>query len=131
MLLDDLSDLLTTGGITDTIYKGYMAEKPDDAFSLIETGGMAPIHAMSSGPGNAQLEVPGFQLVRRSSSYATARDGIQAAFDLLDGLSERTINSTRYSYVEATQSPFSLGRDESQRSLLVVNFLAYKEPTAG
>ena len=129
MLLDDIADLLTTGAISTTIYKGYMAEQPDDAFGIIETGGMAPIHAMSSGPGNAPLEVPGFQLIRRSSSYATARSGIQDAWDLLDGLSERTINGTRYSYVTSMQAPFSLGRDESQRSQLVVNFLAYKEPT--
>ena len=129
MLLDDISDLLSTGSITTTIYKGYMAEQPDDAFSIIETGGMNPVHAMSTGPGNALLEVPTFQIMRRSASYATARTGLQAAFDLLDGLSERTINNTRYSFVTATQSPMALGRDESQRSLLVVNFTAYKEVT--
>jgi hypothetical protein len=126
MLLDDIADLLTTGAISTTIYKGYMPEQPDDAFSVVETGGLGAVHAMSTGPGNALLEVPGFQLVRRSSSYQTARSGMQDAFDLLDGLSERTINSTRYSYVVAQQSPFSLGRDESQRSRIVLNFLAYK-----
>ena len=51
--------------------------------------------------------------------------------NLLDGLSERTINATRYSYVEATQVPFSLGRDDSERSMLAVNFLAYKDLSTG
>ena len=129
MLLDDISDLLSTGAITTTVYKGFMPEKPDDAFAVIETGGFPAVHGMSSGPGNALLEHPTFQLIRRSSSYATAATAMQSAFDLLDGLQQRTINSTRYAYVEAQQSPFSLGRDESDRSRIVVNFVVYKELT--
>ena len=49
MLLDDISDLLSTGGVTTTIYKGFMPEQPSDAFVLTETGGQGPIHAMSTG----------------------------------------------------------------------------------
>lgn len=131
MLLDDISDLLTTGSISTTIYKGFLPEQPDDAFLLTETGGRGPINAMSTGPGNAALEVAGLQVLRRSSSYATARLGMQTVMNLLDGLSERTINSTRYSYVEAVQVPFSLMRDESERSILAVNFLAYKDKSTG
>ena len=130
MLLDDMSDLLTTGAITTRIYKGFMPEQPDDAFAIVETGGVPAVHGMSSGPGNALLEHPTFQLIRRSASYVTARNGMQSAFDLLDGLQQRTINSTRYAYVEAQQSPFSLGRDESERTRMVVNFVAYKELTS-
>ena len=131
MLLDDISDLLTTGSVSTTIYKGFLPEQPDDAFLLTETGGRGPIHAMSTGPGNAALEVAGLQVLRRSSSYATARLGMQTVMNLLDGLSERTINATRYSYVEAQQVPFALMRDESQRSILAVNFLAYKDKSTG
>jgi len=131
MLLDDISDLLTTGSISTTIYKSFMPEQPDDAFLLTETGGRGPIHAMSTGPGNAALEVAGLQVIRRSSSYETARSGMQSVMNLLDGLSERTINSTRYSYVEATQVPFALMRDEAERSLVAVNFLAYKDLSTG
>ena len=131
MLLDDISDLLTTGSITATIYKGFMPEQPDEAFILSETAGRGPIHAMAGGPGQAQLEVAGLQVIRRSASYQTARDDMQNVMDLLDGLTERTINSTRYSYVEATQTPFGMMRDESQRSMVAVNFLAYKDLSTG
>ena len=126
MLLDDISDLLTTGGITTQIYKSVMPEQPNDAILITETGGRAAVHAMSSGPGNALLEQPGFQVIRRSQSYETARTEMRTVFQLLDGLSERTINSVRYSYVEAQQSPFPIGRDDALRSLIAVNFLAYK-----
>ena len=131
MLLDDISDLLSTGGVTTSIYKGFMPEQPNDAFILTETGGRGPIHAMASGPGEAKLEIAGLQVIRRSPSYQTARDGMQTVMDLLDGLTERTINSTRYSYVEAQQTPMSLGRDKSERSMLSVNFLAWKDLSTG
>lgn len=131
MLLDDISDLLSTGGVTTTIYKGFMPEQPNDAFILTETAGQGPIHAMSTGPGQATMEVAGLQVIRRSQSYATARSGMQSVMDLLDGLNERTINATRYSYVAAQQVPFSLGRDDSERTMLSVNFLAWKDLSTG
>ena len=127
MLLDDIADLLTTGGVTTTKYKSFLPEQPDDALALYETAGRGPIHAMASGPGQASLEIAGLQVLRRSATYSTARLEMQTVMNLLDGLSERTINSTRYSYVEATQVPFSLGRDDSERSMLSVNFLCYKD----
>jgi hypothetical protein len=95
MLLDDISDLLTTGSISTQIYKAFMPEQPDDAFVLTETGGQGPIHAMAGSPGQASLEIAGLQVLRRSASYETARTGMQSVMNLLDGLSERTINSTR------------------------------------
>lgn len=129
MFLDDISDLLSTGGVTTQIYKSFMPEQPDNAFVLTETAGRGPIHAFASSPGQAALEIAGLQVLRRSASYETARNGMETVMGLLDGLSERTINATRYSYIEATQVPFSLGRDDSERSMLAVNFLAYKEPS--
>ena len=108
-----------------------MPEQPDEAFILSETAGRGPIHAMAGGPGQAKLEVAGLQVIRRSASYQTARDDMQNVMDLLDGLTERTINSTRYSYVEATQTPFGMMRDESQRSMFAVKFLAYKDLSTG
>jgi len=131
VFLDDISDLLSTGGITTTIYKGFMPEQPNDAFILTETAGLGPIHAMSTGPGQAKLEVAGLQVIRRSQTYSTARSGMQTVMNLLDGLSERTINATRYSYVSAQQVPFSLGRDDSERTMLSVNFLAWKDLSTG
>ncbi len=131
MLLDDIADLLSTGGVTTTIYKGFMPEKPDTAILLTETGGQGPIHAMSTGPGQAKLEVAGLQVLGRSASYQTARTNMQSVMNLLDGLNERTINATRYSYVAAQQVPFSIGHDGAARSMLSVNFLAWKDLSTG
>lgn len=125
-LLDDIDDLLTTGGVTTTIYRGYMPPSPDEAVQIIETGGLAPIHAMSGGPGNAVVERPTFQVIRRSPAYARARAEMNVIWKLLDGHGDVTVNGTRYQWIEARQSPFPLGQDESGRWLLACNFLAAK-----
>ncbi len=126
MLTDDIKTLLSDGGITETIYRGFMPERGDDVFQILETGGLEPIRAMSGVPGNAVEEAAGFQLTRRSPSYDRARIGMNAAFKLLDGEGDKTINGVSYKWIAARQSPFALGRDESDRTLITCNFLAYK-----
>jgi len=138
MLLDDISDLLTTGGMGETFYKAWMPEQPDQCIGLYETDGLGPIMAMSGGPGSspledpvAKLEVAGVQVLGRDSDYQTLRLNMQEVYTNLNGLSERTINSTRYSYIVAEQVPIGLGRDESGRSMMSLNLLAYKTLSTG
>lgn len=128
-VLDDLSDMLSSGGVTTTIYKGFMPERPDDALQLVETGGFGAVHAMSTGPGNAKTERQTVQIVRRSTVYNRARAEMQVIFRLLDGEGDRTIGGTRYYWIEALQPPFALPRDESQRDLIAMNVLIHKAVT--
>ena len=128
MLLDDLADLLSSGGITTTAYRGFMPEQPDDAIQLIETGGMAPLRAMAGSAGTA-LERPGVQIVRRSPSYERARVEMQVIWRMLDGLGDRTLNGTRYLWFAASQQPFPLGRDDSNRTLIAMNVGVVKDPS--
>jgi hypothetical protein len=138
MLLDDIADLLTTGGMSETFYKAWMPEQPDQCIGLYETDGLGPINAMSSGPGAsplenpvARLEVAGVQVIGRDSNYQTLRLNMQEVYTYLNGVSERTINSTRYSYISAQQVPFGVGRDETGRSMMSLNLLAYKTISTG
>jgi hypothetical protein len=126
MVLDDIDDLLTTGGITTTIYHGRLVDRPNDAFSIDEQGGVAPVRGMASGPGQALFERVNISLVRRSTSYDTAREDMNTAWKLLDGVTQRTINSTRYSSITAQQSPFNIGRDDSDRALVGCTFSCMK-----
>ena len=128
-LLDDLRDWLTSEGVTTQIYRGFMPELPDDALQIIETGGMPPVHAMSSAAGNAVEERPSVQLIRRSPSYERARAEMQVIFRLLDGAGDKTVNGTRYKWVSALQQPFALPRDESNRSLIAMNVAIAKAVT--
>ena len=138
MLLDDIDDLLTTGGMTDTFYKAWMPEQPDDCICLYETDGLGVIEAMSSGPGTnplenpaAQMEIAGLQVIGRGSSFQTLRLSMQEVYTTLNGVQERTINSTRYSYITATQVPSSVGRDDSGRSMSAQHFLLFKTLSTG
>lgn len=120
-LLDDLADLLSSGGVTATVYRGFMPEQPDDAVQLVLTGGIAPARAMRSQPGQPVEERPGVQVVVRSPSLQRAVATSNFIWRLLDGLGDRDINGTRYYWVAARQSPFQLPRDGSQRSLMAFN----------
>jgi hypothetical protein len=126
VILDDLADYLSTSGVTTPIFRGFMPEKPNEAIQLLETGGQAPRRAMGPGPGNAVEEVAGLQVIRRSPVYQRARIEMNVIWKLLDGLGDYTQGTTRYRWIEARQSPFPLGRDESDRTLIACNFLVAK-----
>lgn len=123
MLLDDVKDLLSTGGMTRPIYLGRTpALAADSTVSLFETGGMSTLKTMSTGPGAAStVERPRVQIVCRDSDYAVARTLAGICFNLVDGLRERTINGTRYLWMAAVQSPFYLDTDANARTRIAFN----------
>lgn len=124
MLLDDVADILSTGGLgtvgTD-IWKGANFGVADPSIAVLQVGGVASIHSMQSGPGMAVVEQPRVQIVVRSLSEETALRKAQAAFKLLDGFRERTVNGVRYLWASAVQPPFSLERDENNRAHVTFN----------
>src|SRR5688500_6227810 len=124
LLLDDIADYLTSGGITGTIYTGFLPESPDDAVALYEVGGRPPAHAMNALPGQAKAEYPRVQIVTRSVEfgYRTARQKMQNIYKLMDGLPTRTINGTQYDWGTAVQPPFLLHRDANRRPVIACNF---------
>jgi hypothetical protein len=94
VLIDDIADLLTTGGLTTTIFKGGMFGEADPTIAIIPTGGQESVHTNQAGSGLAAIERPRVQIVTRSLNPQTAMVKAQAAFKLLDGLRERQSNGT-------------------------------------
>lgn len=132
MVLDDICDLLSSGGVGvegSTLFKSYLPEKPDAALVLYEYGGSEPASAMSPGAGTVAAEYCSVQVVCRAGvyDYASARAQAHRAFKLLEGLVERRINGVRYLYASAKQSPFMMGRDEASRQLVACNYEVVKE----
>lgn len=134
MVLDDLADILSSGGLgsvgttTDfSIYKSITPASPDKVISLHETGGVAPFRKMHSTAGDVVAERPRVQVVVRSMLYSTGRQKVNDAWKALEGLPERTVNGTRYLYAAAVQSPFPIGRDENNRVLFAFNLDVVKE----
>lgn len=135
-LTQDISDLLTSGGVTATIYQGFMPPSPNDAVCIVETGGFPPLRAMPGsagrggvGAGLIVVERPTVQVMRRSMSPQLARVDMGYILRLLDGAGDRNINGTRYNLISAMQSPFPLPEDETGRTLIVCNFMAEKALT--
>lgn len=135
MLLDDMADLISSGGagtVGTTIFKGLLPDLPDACLAVYESGGFPPVHTMNAGPGTAVVERPRVQVVCRAArdDYQTARTKAHDVMKLLDGLGERAINGTTYKWMIAAQSPFLMGRDENGRVLIAQNFDVVKALTA-
>lgn len=133
MILDDIADYLSSGGIgtagTD-IFKGlFPSEAPDACVAIYEAGGMEPVKTMAAGPNTSVVERPHVEVVCRAGAfdYATARTKAHAVFKLLDGLPTRTINGTLYEWASAVQSPFPLGRDQNDRPRIACIYRVVKQ----
>ncbi len=126
---DDLADFLSTGGISTTMFKDFLPERPDEALQILRTGGYPPVHRMSATAGNPVEERPTVQILRRSQSVQRALAEMNVIWRMLDGAGDVTINGTRYFWVEAMQSPFPFPRDETNRARIVCNFMACKAVT--
>lgn len=111
MILDDLSDLLSSGGM-GTVYKDYSPPTPDTVTSVHTMPGGPPIYTMS---GEHVLESPRVRVYCRSDSASTAHQNAKSAYGILSGLRNRTINGVLYHWVAATQEPVLVGRDQNQR----------------
>lgn len=133
MVLDDLADLLSSGGLGTvgaSIYKGYTPEAGDTpVLTLYEYAGGQPVRAMGPNAGEDPAEAVAVQVVVRAGQwdYEAARDLAHQAWKQLEGLPERTINGVRYLYGSARQSPFLMGRDPQGRVLIACNYDVLKE----
>lgn len=130
-LLDDLADRLTTQGIATSgtdLFKAVMPSTPDEIIAMYQTGGPAPVHAMSAGPGTALAERPHVQVQARAARPDTALKRVQDVWFALDALGGVTINGVRYLSVYALQSPFPLTVDATGRYIYAVNFEITREP---
>lgn len=135
-VLDDLADLVSSGGITTTAYKSFLPVSGDEVLGIVETGGFPPLRAMPGsagrggvGAGLIVVERPTVQITRRSTSPQRARAEMSFIYRFLDGVGDRSINGTRYNLITAMQPPFPLPDDESGRKLMVCNFLVEKALT--
>ena len=128
-MLDDVATYVAANSTAHTVgvnlTKGFMPENPGTVTTLFETGGFYPLHYFSTGSQTRGYERPGLMVHSRSTDYQTARTAIDAVFTLLDGITDTglpTSTGTHYVAIDATQSPFEIGRDRNDRFLLGVNF---------
>ena len=132
MILDDLNDFLTTGGIatggTNLFVGDRMPDSPDELVMIRSTQGRASMRTFGLSVGAVVLDYPSFQVEVRSSTYTGADTLMRSVRGALDHLSNQTINGKVYHHIEAMQSePIPMGLDESRRHSVVLNFQAIKD----
>jgi hypothetical protein len=131
VILDDMLTLIAGSGLGLTagtnLFAGTWPDSPDKACAVYETGGGQPVHAMGAGPGNALVELPRIAVWTRANSYQSARQLAHNVFQSMDGLTDTTINSTRYLLVSAVNPPTANGFDDSGRRILIMNFDVIKK----
>jgi hypothetical protein len=119
-MIDSLLDYLTAQGITATLYANYLPAEPDTAVALYLTPGLSP------DPKHPYAQF-GFQVRTRAENQPAAEILSRRIYSLLHGKSEatRNIQVSGYFVVQclAQQDPYSLGRDEQNRSQFVQNFI--------
>ena len=124
MLLDDVLDFLSTGGLGLTsgtnLFAGTLPDSPDRCVVLYETGGFFPIHANANAA--AVVERPRVQVVTRAPSFQGARQLAHNVFRRLDSTRGATINGVFYHWISAVSSPAQMGDDGSGRPRVVCNF---------
>lgn len=127
MLSEDVLTRLQSQGVgtpgTD-LFKSTMPPKPDVCLVVREVGGGPPTRMM----GRVACENPEFQVFARATTYDAARDLIWKVFNALDNFSG-SINSNRYLWISANQSPSYVTQDENNRFVMHVSFRVQKELT--
>ncbi len=140
MLLDDVATYLQTQGLgtvkttsaqTGTawlIYKGgTVTGDRADAIFLSEYSDGGPIDQMGATTGVVVAEEVGLQIVARHAAYSTAKQKAEDIFGALHKLGNVTLGSTRYLLMMAKQTPFPIGRDQSNRWMIGFNMRVTKE----
>ena len=124
MILDDFADCLTSAGhgVTGTdLFKSMMPSRPDAVISVTHYGGLEPVRGMAASAGKALAQIDRVQVIVRNPRYEDAAKLAQDVWFTLDGAS-RAINGVQYRWISALQSPFFLGRDENNRTLVACNY---------
>ncbi len=122
---EHLRSLLTTHVATSgwQLETGAMPPKPDKIIMLTDTVGVAPNPRYLLDFPTAQIMVRG-----EVGEYLAARDECQAVKDLLLGLASQDIGGDRMVSITQNGDLGSIGRDENDRPLFVLNIAMIIEP---
>ena len=126
---EDVKDLLASSAASvdelifgTNLFIGAMPDYPDLCACLYDTGGPPPDEAVMG------TYYPTFQARVRDGAggYKTGYALAQSIRNALHGLTQQTVNGTRYIYMYATSDILHVGKDEKDRPLFTINFRAAK-----
>jgi hypothetical protein len=118
----DVAEYLQTLGratVGTDMFIGFMPDNPDDCIVVRATQGLPPNVIVN-------LEQPGFQVMVRNVDHDAGRLAVDTIKTDLHQLTHTTLNGLLYKRIDATGSYTFIGRDEKERTLWSVNFIAQK-----
>jgi hypothetical protein len=138
-LVDEIASFLVTQGIATAgstaswcVAKQYEPASPDRVFTVVETGGF-PNEGLSTGT----VDRPTFQLRARgpvagntTPSASTARVKIETARTALEAQLNTAVGGWQYLHIKANHPAMYLGRDNTMRDTVVINFTALRSRTS-
>lgn len=131
MLGDDVLALIEGGGFgtagTDLLL-GAMPDSPDVCTVVTEYGGRGPTFVQ--GEALPTLEYPRIQLRTRGEAldYDTPREAMEALYQFFAGRAAEAVSGgARYLAWMPQQTPSTLGKDENERWVFVLNLEVWKE----
>jgi len=133
-LLVDIQGLLVAGrvhptlgvlpGVTATIQGGTMNNTPDRLVGLYDATGFEPERVM----GRIAAEKINLQVLARDVKYSDAETLAQQCFNILDQFVGTLMpTGKQYKAILARTSPFSIGKDENNRTTFSCNYVVTKE----
>lgn len=131
-LLVEIQGLLVAGrvhptlgvlpGVTATIQGGTMNNTPDRLVGLYDATGFEPERVM----GRIAAEKINLQVLARDAKYVDAETLAQQCFNILDQF-VGTLGVKWYMGIFGRSSPFSIGKDENNRTTFSCNYIVTKE----
>ena len=115
------SYLINTTGITDTVSLYALQPTPITQYAVVEYPGTQStrVHGSSTPGGDVALDESLIQIQSRHATVQTARNNLHTVYDALDGLSDVTINSVVYTYMQAISRPRLLDYEENGSAIFI------------
>lgn len=130
MVVEELAAYLTAQGLailnTDT-WLHVSPDEPDEQMTIIEYAGDEPEYIQNER--RVDTENPRVQIAVRSGQPEVARLRAEQVYQSLMDIRNEVVDGTKILWCRPIDNPALVGRDESGRFLVTVNFSVKKELT--
>lgn len=126
-VIEELANYLAGQGLGTVgvdVFWGEYPDSPVQCTALMEYPGRGGDYIQERK--RVALEYPRVQVVARAANYATGRQLIENAYQILDNVVNTTVYGTRYLKVMPLQAPFLHDRDANRNVLFAFNVEAWR-----
>ncbi len=121
ILIEEIANYLVNlgmGTMGSSIFLGHLPPSPDNAITVLDTGGVEPDRELP-------IDNPTFQVIVRNTDYETGYNNLLAIKEALHKKANWQIyeNGKYYYYIFALSNGGHIGRDDNGRDEFSINFI--------